>query len=377
MSVYPFIEAEKQGRRNVKRACELLKVSRTAYYAARDGQPSDRDRQDAGLIIRIAAGHKRSKGRYGAPRIHAELRGQGRRHSRKRVARLMRRAGLAGRAPKRWKKTTIPDPAAAARADAIRRDFTADASKINQRWCGDITYIATWEGWLYLATVIDIASRRVVGFALAGHLRTELVADAQSWDWAQLAKRQLERRPLELLQSILQLIDAGAMQIFGPGEERELLEGALRSSGAPGWDLVMSMLEAGSWRIQMDGRGWLTSLFPAELVTEWIGTDKERAKLVASIAQTGDDEPDPMARYLLEHFEDEKRVASSLAGTFFSGFWWGSESDRLATQIAQLRRWIEAPSEPEGVKRWAREMIQSLERQRSDALQREAEEDFS
>ena len=90
----------------------------------------------------------------------------------------MRRAGLRGRAPKGWKKTTIPDPAAAARADAIRRDFTTDAAKVNQRWCGDITYLATWEGWLYLATVIDIASRRVVGFALAGHLRTELVADA-------------------------------------------------------------------------------------------------------------------------------------------------------------------------------------------------------
>src|SRR2546430_9488351 len=90
----------------------------------------------------------------------------------------MRQAGLAGRAPKRWKKTTIPDPAAAARADAIRRDFTTDAARLNTRWCGDITYLATWEGWLYLATVIDIASRRVVGFALAGHLRTELVADA-------------------------------------------------------------------------------------------------------------------------------------------------------------------------------------------------------
>jgi putative transposase len=90
----------------------------------------------------------------------------------------MRQAGLAGKAARRWKKTTIPDPAAVARADAIRRDFTADAAKINQRWCGDITYIATWEGWLYLATVIDIASRRVVGFALADHLRTELIADA-------------------------------------------------------------------------------------------------------------------------------------------------------------------------------------------------------
>jgi transposase InsO family protein len=90
----------------------------------------------------------------------------------------MRQAGLAGRAPKRWKKTTIPDPAATARADVIRRDFSTDAAKVNQRWCGDITYIATWEGWLYLATVIYIASRPVVGFALADHLRTELVADA-------------------------------------------------------------------------------------------------------------------------------------------------------------------------------------------------------
>ena len=90
----------------------------------------------------------------------------------------MRQTGLAGRAPRRWKKTTIPDPVAAARADAIRRDFTTDATRINQRWCGDITYLATWEGWLYLATVIDIASRRVVGYALADHLRTELVTAA-------------------------------------------------------------------------------------------------------------------------------------------------------------------------------------------------------
>ena len=87
MTCYPFIEAEKAQQRNVKRACELLKVSRAAYYAARDGQACDRDRQDAGLTVLITAEHKRSKGRYGAPRIHAELRGQGRRHSRKRVAR--------------------------------------------------------------------------------------------------------------------------------------------------------------------------------------------------------------------------------------------------------------------------------------------------
>jgi transposase InsO family protein len=178
VNCYPFIEAEKACRRNVKRACELLKVSRAAFYQHLRGIPSPRQRQDADLAGQIKAVHQESKGRYGAPRVHAELRRRGHRHSRKRVARLMRRSGLRGRAAKRWKKTTIADPAAAARADLIRRNFTADAAQVNTRWCGDITYIATWEGWLYLATVIDIASRRVVGFAIADHLRTELVADA-------------------------------------------------------------------------------------------------------------------------------------------------------------------------------------------------------
>ena len=180
MNCYPFIEAEKAQGRNVKRACELLKVSRAACYAARRNQPSQRARQDAELARAVTAVHEESKGRYGAPRVHAALRARGERHSRKRVARLMRAQGLRGRAAKRWKKTTVPDPAAAARADRIRRDFTADASKVNTRWCGDITCIATWEGWLCLATVIDIASRRVVGYALAGHLRTELISDALS-----------------------------------------------------------------------------------------------------------------------------------------------------------------------------------------------------
>ena len=177
MNCYRFIEAEKAGRRNVARACALLKVSRAAFYSHLAG-PSKRDRADAGLTEQIQAVHQESKGRYGAPRIHAELRRRGRRHSRKRIARLMRTAGIAGKTPRRWRKTTIPDPAAAARADRIRRDFTTDASKLNARWCGDITYIGTGEGWLYLATVTGIASRRIVGYALADHLRTELVSAA-------------------------------------------------------------------------------------------------------------------------------------------------------------------------------------------------------
>jgi transposase InsO family protein len=178
VNVDPFIEAERAQQRSVKRACELLEVSRAAYYAHRADRPSIRQRVDQELTEHIGQAHEASKGRYGAPRIHAQLRRQGRRHGRKRVARLMRAAGLGGRTPRRFKRTTIPDPAAAARADLIRRDFAVDAAAVNTRWCGDITYIWTWEGWLYLATVIDIASRRVVGFALAEHLRTELVADA-------------------------------------------------------------------------------------------------------------------------------------------------------------------------------------------------------
>jgi transposase InsO family protein len=177
VNCYPFIEAEKAQQRNVTRACALLKVSRAAFYEHLSG-PSQRDREDAEITGQIKAVHQDSKGRYGAPRVHAELRRRGRRHGRKRVARLMRAAGIRGKTPKRWRTTTIPDPAATARADQIRRDFTADAAKINARWCGDITYVGTWEGWLYLATVIDIASRRVAGYALADHLRTELVSDA-------------------------------------------------------------------------------------------------------------------------------------------------------------------------------------------------------
>jgi transposase InsO family protein len=177
VNVYPFVEAEKAQQHNVTRACQLLQVSRSAYYAHRAG-PSQRAEQDTELTERIIAVHDQSGGTYGAPRVHAELRDQGRRHSRKRIARLMRQAGRYGRAPKRWRTTTIPDPAAPARPDLVGRDFRTAPAEVNTRWCGDITYVNTWEGWLYLATVIDLASRRVVGWATADHLRTDLVAQA-------------------------------------------------------------------------------------------------------------------------------------------------------------------------------------------------------
>jgi transposase InsO family protein len=150
VNLYRFIEAEKAEQRNVKGACELLEVSRAAYYAQHGHTWSARQVADGEITEQIRQIHQASRGRYGAPRVHAELRRHGHRHGKKRVARLMRCAGMRGRAPRRWKTTTIPDPAAAARADLIRRDFTVDAAAINTRWCGDITSIPTWEGWLYL-----------------------------------------------------------------------------------------------------------------------------------------------------------------------------------------------------------------------------------
>ncbi|GAB3157593.1 IS3 family transposase [Microbispora hainanensis] len=183
MSVDPFIEAEKQGGHNVKRACELLEVSRAAFYVRRNPTPGPRAVRDKQLSERIGGVHRASRGTYGAPRIHAALRHEGERCGRRRVARLMRALGLQGRYRRRRQATTIPDPAAAKRPDLISRDFQPEPDALDTRWCGDITYIATDEGWLYLATVIDIASRRVVGWATADHLRTELVADALQQAW--------------------------------------------------------------------------------------------------------------------------------------------------------------------------------------------------
>ncbi|MFJ2008654.1 IS3 family transposase [Streptomyces chartreusis] len=178
MTVHPFIEAEKQAGHSVKRVCELLKVSRAAFYARRSGRPGPRAVRDAELAEKITEVHDRSHGTYGAPRIHAVLQRQGEECGRRRIARLMRGAGLQGRHRRRRQLTTVPDLRAGVRPDLIVRDFAPDPGGLDARWCGDITYVATGEGWLYLATVIDIASRRVVGWSTADHLRTDLVADA-------------------------------------------------------------------------------------------------------------------------------------------------------------------------------------------------------
>jgi putative transposase len=187
MRLDPFIEAEQAAAHSTKRCCELLEVSRAAYYERRHQAPSAREETDKELLGEIVAIHKESDGTYGSPRVHAALKRTGRQVGRRRVRRLMRSHGLEGRHKKRWRKTTVPDPEAEKAKDLIKRHF-APSNELDRRYVGDITYIMTWEGWAYLATVIDLASRRVVGWSLADHMRTSLIEDA-------LKMAFLQRRP--------------------------------------------------------------------------------------------------------------------------------------------------------------------------------------
>jgi len=165
-----------QGEHRVATVCRVLGVSASGYYAWQVRPLSARAQADWTLSTQIRAIHARSRGTYGAPRVHAELRAQGVHVGRKRVARLMRQAQLAGVSRRRHVWTTRRDPAARPAPDLVQRAFMAEGP--NQLWVADITYIATWAGFLYLAVVVDAWSRRVVGWAMATHLRTELVLDA-------------------------------------------------------------------------------------------------------------------------------------------------------------------------------------------------------
>jgi transposase InsO family protein len=156
--------------------CEQLEVSRSGYYKWRAAPEPAHNSEDARLTRLLLAAHKRLRGNPGVRRLHAELASLGERVGRRRVWRLMRAAGLVGRHPRVWKRTTVPGEHPVSAPDLIGRAFTAD--RPNEKWCGDITYIKTFTGWAYLATVIDLHSRKVIGWAIADHMRTSLVTNA-------------------------------------------------------------------------------------------------------------------------------------------------------------------------------------------------------
>jgi putative transposase len=186
VTAFRFIAAEKANH-PVSLLCEVLGVSRSGFHAWQKRPRSRRATEDTRLLGLIEPIHEDSRRTYGSPRVHAELRlDHDVRVGRKRVERLMRQAGLSGMIRRRRGRTTVSAPGVRTVPDLVARDFNPTAP--DRLWCADITYLRTWEGWLYLASVMDCHSRRIVGWALADHLRAELVDDA-------LAMAVARRRP--------------------------------------------------------------------------------------------------------------------------------------------------------------------------------------
>lgn len=179
-----------QAEHSIALMCRVLGVSESGYHAWKARPPSRRAVVDAELTDRIRSVHEASRGTYGRPRVLRELQAEGIEVGERRVGRLMRRANVAGVSRRRWCTTTKRDPEARAAPDLVKRQFVADAP--NKLWVADITYVPTWVGFLYVAVVLDVFSRRIVGWAMETHLRTELVTAALD-----MAVR--KRRPVDVV----------------------------------------------------------------------------------------------------------------------------------------------------------------------------------
>ena len=168
---FEFIHAEKASW-PVEVLCAVLDVSRSGYYAWVKRPPSARAREDAQLAVEVAAAHHRGKRAYGSPRVLRELRAQGLRVGKKRIERLMRENGIVARQKRRFRRTTDSNHDGPIAPNVLERDFTTEGP--NQAWVTDVTYLATDEGWAYLAVMIDLFSRRVVGWAMSDKNDTAL-----------------------------------------------------------------------------------------------------------------------------------------------------------------------------------------------------------
>jgi transposase InsO family protein len=256
----------------VKRLCRVLGLSRSGFYRWSAAAPAReaRLRADEELAARIEAVHTESDGAYGSPRITAELRARGVAVNHKRVERVMRRRGIVGTHLRKKVRTTVPEPAATPVPDLFRRDFTAPAP--NEKYMGDITYLPVGDGeFRYLATVIDCFSRRVVGWSIADHMRTELVADAlrmaaatrggldgalfHSDHGAQYTSKEFADlcRELGVTQSMGAVgtsADNAACESFHASLKRETLKGARRWPGARACRLAVFrwLVRYNTWR---------------------------------------------------------------------------------------------------------------------------------
>jgi len=241
--------------------CALLSVSPSGYYAWRRRAPSKRAVEDAALSARIEDVHRKSRGTYGSPRVHAALATEGVRTSRKRVGRLMRHHGLEGRSPRRFRRTTDSQHAHPIAENVLDRRFDVQAP--NTAWAGDITYIWTSEGWLYLAVLLDLFSRRVVGWAMREDLDRQLCLDA-----LQMALQARQPAP-----GLLHHTDRGSQ--YASGDYRRLLDthGVVCSMSRKGdcWDNAVAESFFGTLKTELvDGARFKTRAEARTAVFEYI-----------------------------------------------------------------------------------------------------------
>ena len=271
-----------RGEFEVRLMCRVLEVAASGFYASRTSVPSARARTDERLRVEVRAIHKMSRRNYGSPRIHAELQGRGEHVSRKRVARLMGEEGLRGKKRRRYKVTTNSNHTYPVAANVLDRKFGVDKiAAPDQVWAADITYVPTREGWLYLAIVLDLASRLVVGWSMGETLESSLAVDALTMaiQW---------RRPAA---GLLHHSDRGVQ--YASNDYRALLEGkeAVASMSRKGncWDnavaesffatVEIELIQDEDWHTRNEAR---SAIF--EFIEVWYNRQRRHSSLGVSHA---------------------------------------------------------------------------------------------
>lgn len=245
---FAFIRAYRDAHA-VTTLCRVLGVSKAGYYARAKRAPSARAAEDAALAAAIRAVHAESGRTYGSPRVHRELRDQGRRHGVKRVARVMRAHGVRAKATQRFRVTTQSDHAHPVAPNVLGRRF--DETRPDRVWVADITYLSTREGWLYLAVVLDLATRRVVGWAMRHTLERGLTLDA-------LAMAVQRRRPAP---GVLQHTDRGGQYACRDYRAQLAAHGMTCSMSRKGdcWDSAVAESSFATLKRELaDGADWRT-----------------------------------------------------------------------------------------------------------------------
>ncbi len=268
---YAFVK-EHQAIHSIRRMCTLLAISSAGYYEWIERKPSTRSLANNQLMREIVEVHKESRNTYGSPRVRAALLEKGKNVNRKRIARMMRCAGIQGVMRRRFRCTTDSNHRKIVAPNLLNRTFSVPT--INTHWCGDITYIATREGWLYLAVVLDLASRRVVGWSMGKKLHADLVTDA-------LSSAITRRRPQP---SLMFHSDRGSQYVSDSFLKLVGKNGIIQSMSRKGncWDNSVAESFFGTLKSELRDPVWATREIARAAIFEYIEVWYNRQRLHSS-----------------------------------------------------------------------------------------------